>query len=158
LAAASSVAEILTMIKDEGVRREIDGLVSQFSAAMDDDFNTPRALAALFDLGAVVNRQRDTADQASTEGSQASGTAAVEDLVRAGNVLWLLAGVLGLSGRGTEPNRQIKAVQDLVAEREAARRRRDWQLADQLRTRLLHEYNVIIEDTAAGPRLTVRDQ
>ena len=112
--------------------------VSQFTAAMDDDFNTPRALAALFDLGAVANRQRDTADQASTEGSQASGTAAVEDLVRAGNVLWLLAGVLGLSGRGTEPNRQIKAVQDLVAAREAARRRRDWQLADQLRTRLLH--------------------
>jgi cysteinyl-tRNA synthetase len=157
-AAASSVAEILAMIKDEGVRREIDGLVSQFTAAMDDDFNTPRALAALFDLGAVANRQRDTADQASTEGSQASGTAAVEDLVRAGNVLWLLAGVLGLSGRRTEPNRQIKAVQDLVAEREAARRRRDWQLADQLRTRLLHEYNVIIEDTAAGPRVTPRDQ
>jgi cysteinyl-tRNA synthetase len=153
---ASGIGEILGTVKDEALRSEIDGFVSQFTAAMDDDFNTPRALAALFDLAGVANRQRDAVDQRPGEGAPGSASAAVEDAVRAGAVLGLLLGVLGLSARGTEAMPQSGAVLDLVTEREAARKRRDWRRADELRERLLHEHNVVVEDTAAGPRVIPR--
>jgi cysteinyl-tRNA synthetase len=155
-AAPAGIAELLGLIKNDRVREEIENPVSQFAAAMDDDFNTPRALAALFDLGGVANRLRDAADRRVTTSPPASDSPAV-DAVRAGNILWLLAGVLGFSGRGTEPDLHPEAVHELLAAREAARKRRDWQLADQLRNRLLHDYNLVIEDTAAGPRVTPRE-
>ena len=61
------------------------GAEEQFRAAMDDDFNTPNALAALFDLARAINRGRD-------EGAAAQDVAAAQAKLRA------LMLVLGLQG------------------------------------------------------------
>ena len=74
------------------VAQAADTARGSFEAAMDDDFNTPRALAAVFELATGLNR---AADAAGRSGSPAS-PAELADLRRGLDVLRTLAGVLGL--------------------------------------------------------------
>ncbi len=60
---------------------------------MDDDFNTPRALAAVFELATVVNRTADAVAKADPRQS----TGRIEELERGAGTLHTLAGVLGLT-------------------------------------------------------------
>ncbi|HVL56472.1 MAG TPA: cysteine--tRNA ligase [Burkholderiaceae bacterium] len=115
---------------------------ARFRAALDDDFNTPEALAALFDLAAEVNRSRD---------------AAAERELRA------LAQILGLLGRdpaqarrsglrGTDASSGAideARIEALIAERLQARRERRYADADRIRDELAGR-GVVLEDTAAG--------
>ncbi|MBL8468819.1 cysteine--tRNA ligase [Methyloversatilis discipulorum] len=110
---------------------------SRFRAAMDDDFNTPEAMAALFDLSAEANR---------------TGDAAVAGELRA------LAGVLGLLERSPEDFLKGRAqagglddtqIEALIAQRVAAKKARDFATADRVRDELKQQ-GVILEDSAAG--------
>jgi cysteinyl-tRNA synthetase len=69
-----------------------DGARDAFEAAMDDDFNTPRALAALFELATSLNRAADAIGRSGNSASPAE----LADLRRGLDVLRTLAGVLGL--------------------------------------------------------------
>jgi cysteinyl-tRNA synthetase len=64
-----------------------------FEAAMDDDFNTPRALAAVFELATAVNRAADAVVR--PDAQAAAGQ--VEELERSASMLQTLTGVLGLT-------------------------------------------------------------
>ena len=109
----------------------------RFKAAMDDDFNTPEAVAVLFDLANELNRTRDlqTAAQLKT-----------------------LAGVLGLLQRAPEEFLQgetsadglsVEAIEKLIAERSAAKKERNFAEADRLRKALL-DNSIMLEDTPQG--------
>jgi cysteinyl-tRNA synthetase len=110
----------------------------RFAAAMNDDFNTPEACAVLFDLAAEVNR---------------SQSAALASQLRA------LAGLLGLLGREPQDFLQaspargaettVEAIEALIAERTAAKKRRDFAAADRIRSELLTA-GVLLEDGAKG--------
>jgi cysteinyl-tRNA synthetase len=71
-----------------------------------------------------------------------------EELVSLARVLGLLEGTIDAAGPPPE-------VDDLVAQRQAARTGRDWPRADQLRQEILVR-GWLVEDTPAGPRLTRR--
>jgi cysteinyl-tRNA synthetase len=109
-----------------------------FRAAMDDDFNTAGALAALFDLGRSINRARD-------EGTPAG------DIAAAQHTLATLAGVLGL----TPPTGQADAIAaapfiDLLLEtRNELRKAKQFALGDRIRDRL-KELGVEVEDSPTG--------
>jgi cysteinyl-tRNA synthetase len=109
-----------------------------FQRAMDDDFNTPVALAQLFDLAREINRE------------EATGTAP-ETVAYARAVLKELAGVLGLTLR--EPVHANEAIEPfvelLIAVRRDLRERKHWDLADQIRARLA-ELGIALEDSAQG--------
>ena len=109
-----------------------------FSEAMDDDFNTAKAIGHLFDLGREVNRALD--EGVAQEARLAAG------------VLFELGQVLGLFWKPPAGERWEAEIVALVEAREQARRSRDWQQADALRARLL-EHGVLVEDGAGGPRL-----
>jgi cysteinyl-tRNA synthetase len=119
----------------------------QFEAAMDDDFNTPQALGVLFDLARALHEERDRA------GGGAAGVAALAAGVAE---LRALGGVLGLFARRRAAVGPPPEVERLVAERRAARERRDFRRSDELRAEIA-ALGWAVEDTPAGPRLTRKD-
>jgi cysteinyl-tRNA synthetase len=132
----------------------------QFIEAMDDDFNTARALGALFDLAGAINQ---------------AGDAGV-GIGQAQKVLLELAGILGLklprvfnlkvtdgirlkaTVEATVIPDAIKArVNRLVEERLKCRKEKNWQRADEIRNKLA-ELGVVLEDTKAGTDFTCKSE
>jgi len=120
-----------------------DSFRERFDAAMDDDFNTPVALAALFDLVREINRLR-----AEDEGA----AAALAGLLRQ------LGGVLGilqsdpdayLQGEGDADGLSDAQIDDLIEQRRVARQTKQWAEADRIRDALA-EARVVLEDGAQG--------
>jgi cysteinyl-tRNA synthetase len=109
-----------------------------FHEAMQDDFNTARAMGHLFDLARAVNRLGEAGD--------APGARAGARLLRE------LGGLLGLLQQGPREQEWPAEVLQLVAEREEARKRKDWGRSDFLRAELSAR-GALVEDGPAGPRL-----
>jgi cysteinyl-tRNA synthetase len=120
------------------------GFAGRFAAAMDDDFNTPQALGALFDFARALSEYRDRG--LATPEARAGFAAGVAELVR-------LAGGIGLLQRAAAEGGPPPEVERLVAERTAARGRKDFKRSDELRAEI-QKLGWAVEDTAAGPRLT----
>jgi cysteinyl-tRNA synthetase len=112
--------------------------------AMDDDFNTPGALAALFDLSRELYRLDE-------------GGRRPPAFLRGVRTLQMLGRVLGLFERAAEPagpSSELETrIEALVRERDQARKARDWKRSDALRTELT-ALGVTVEDTPSGPRWT----
>jgi cysteinyl-tRNA synthetase len=110
----------------------------RFAEAMDDDFNTPVALAVLFDLVSELNKSKSPAVARQLKG---------------------LANVIGLLGRTAQEFRQAAvgdadtsgdgAIVDAIAQRAAAKKARDFATSDQIRADLLAA-GVILEDKPDG--------
>jgi cysteinyl-tRNA synthetase len=112
----------------------------KFQAAMDDDFNTPGALAVLFELARDINKLR--------EDSGAAAAPLGAALRRMGGILGLLQNdpqaFLRGGADGGLTDAQIEA---LIARRTEARKNRNWAESDRLRDELKAQ-GVILEDTA----------
>ncbi|MFM2449394.1 MAG: hypothetical protein RIS44_1844 [Pseudomonadota bacterium] len=115
---------------------------AKFRDAMNEDFNTPAALAVLFDLAGEVNRSRS---------------------IQAGLLLKQLGGTLGLLQQAPRDYLQdggrdadidlAHIVQDAITRRAAAKAARDFALADQIRKELLSQ-GVVLQDSPQGTTWT----
>jgi cysteinyl-tRNA synthetase len=121
------------------------GTLKVFEAAMDDDFNTPEAIAALQGLA----RELNTARAAGVDSHQAK--------LLAGE-LRVLGGVLGILK--VPPEQWFRAgvtsgglsdaeIDKLIADRHAARREKNWPESDRIR-KVLADGGVILEDKPGG--------
>ena len=114
----------------------------RFAAAMNDDFNTPQAIAVLFDASRDINAKLGRADAAYT----AAAKAFFDDL--AGAVL----GILGVQENAQDDTALLDGLVKLVSEqRQEARTRRDFATSDAIRDRLA-ELGLVLEDTPDGVR------
>ena len=116
----------------------------RFIEAMDDDLNMAEAVAVLFDLVRAVNTRVADARKAE-QGDVASIPPA--ELREALDVLMELSGVLGLLGR--ERDAIAIEVESLIAQRQAARKDKDWAESDRIRDRL-REMGIELQDTPQG--------
>ena len=117
---------------------ESDPAVEKFKQAMDDDFNTPEALAVLFDLASQVNRLKDE------DMSAAAKKAAV--LKKLANVLGLLeADPVQYLQTGAGDDSDAEKIEALIAARKQARENKDWAEADRIRDEL-DALGIVLED------------
>ncbi len=117
----------------------IEGMFREFEAGMDDDLNTPQAIAAVFDMTRPINRAID-------EGK--IGTLGRENLLKAIEKVNTVFAFL----EGSETTIP-EEVTELMKQREQARKEKNWAMSDQLRDKIL-ELGFIVKDTPQGQRVT----
>ena len=152
-AADNSLSRIETTIRNLGHRKAtsadfgtketewlttIQTYITQFETAMDDDFNTANAISILFDLAKEANtylQEKQTSVQVITSFEETLST---------------ILDVLGIDIQ-TETELLDEDIQQMIEERDEARKNRDFARADEIRDKLT-DMNIILEDTAQGVR------
>lgn len=132
--ADNAKTDTLTNNEEDALTKTQD-YVAAFEKAMDDDFNTADAIAAIFDLVKYANTT------ANGDSSKAYVTALYELIVK-------LADVLGIVVEKKEELLDAD-IEALIQERQAARKERNFARADEIRDELLAK-GIILEDTREG--------
>ena len=122
-----------------------DELMNSFRREMDDDFNTPRALALIFDEARALNRAFDSKKYKGLEKRVAAFRS--------------MCDILGLSQTGyfeRKKERWLKRgvvaaseIEALISQRDVARQQKNWTEADRIRDELQSK-GIVIEDTPTG--------
>ncbi|ENM5732069.1 cysteine--tRNA ligase [Vibrio mimicus] len=115
--------------------------LSRFTAAMNDDFNTPEAYSVLFDMAREINRLKS------------------EDLTNAsalGSLMRELADVIGILYQepetffqGSAEDEEVEQIEALIKLRNDSRAAKDWANADMARDKL-NEMGIVLEDGPSG--------
>ncbi|QUO33205.1 cysteine--tRNA ligase [Coprococcus sp. AF21-14LB] len=121
--------------KEQEKFAKTEAFVKEFEGAMEDDFNTADAVSAIFNLVKYANTNTDE-------------TSSKEFLEQLKGLIVKLADVLGLIVEKKEEMLD-EEVESLIAERQAARKAKNFQRADEIRNELL-EKGIILEDTREG--------
>ena len=127
-------AEVLTD-EEKALLKEAEGFIAKFDEAMDDDFNTADAISAIFELVKFVNTN------AKAESSKAFLQALKDEIVALSDICGLIV----------EKKAEIldEEIENLIAERQAARKEKNFARADEIRAELL-EKGIVLEDTREG--------
>jgi len=134
----------LAVSQEPGGPDRVSPWQERFETAMDDDFNTPEALAVLFEMAREINRLRDRKP---------------DEAAALGGCMHRLAGTLGLLGgdpdtflRGTLSDSDASRIEQKIEQRRLARLARDFAEADRIRDEL-EQQGVVIEDGPEGRTL-----
>jgi cysteinyl-tRNA synthetase len=121
----------------------VNDFEARFNEAMDDDFNTPKAMAVLFELVSEMNR-------AVREGSEEAGKLAAQ-LKRLGGIIGLLQQSPDAFLKGEDRAGELGAdeIEALIVQRKDARANRDFALSDKIRDDLAAQ-GVILKDDRSG--------
>jgi cysteinyl-tRNA synthetase len=142
--ARSSLERIYTALRDIEIPEDFvldkeSAYVKQFSLAMDDDFNTPQAIAVLFEIAKELNVVKDSN---------------VEQAITLAATLKALGGVIGLLQlepssflQGQNDDDEVVVIEALIVQRNQARVDKNWALADDARDKL-NAMNIVLEDSA----------
>lgn len=123
---------------DEEVLKTLSELETQFREALEDDFNTPKALTVFKELSRTANKylesekNRQVLDKLYSLYRQFSDT----------------LGLFSESGKKKIPTEVMR----LVEEREAARKKKDWAVSDAIREKI-KSLGYIVQDTKEGPNV-----
>ena len=121
--------------EEEKALEELDALVKKYEDAMDDDFNTADAISAVFEIVKLAN---STVNEQSAKQFAAKMNETLEKLLY----------VLGILTERKQESLDAK-VEALIAERQAARKAKDFARADEIRNQLT-EMGIILKDTREG--------
>ena len=133
LLGAATVEEM--SVEEKEAFAKTDAYVEEFEKAMDDDFNTADAIAAIFDLVKYANTT------ATAESSKEYLRGLLDRIVKLGDVLGLIL---------DKKEELLDAdIEKLIEERQAARKAKDFARADAIRDELL-EKGIILKDTREG--------
>lgn len=165
----AAMAALRTLMEAEGtsdqVPDELVGIKDRFMSAMDDDFNTPRALAVLFEAARAINRiSSATGTRRATIPSRARLSNVDQEISEvAGNVLGLLTeDPVGFmdemrTARVAELGITREEIEAMIAERAQARQEKDYKRADEIRSQL-DARGVLLEDSPQGTTWKVKNE
>lgn len=118
-----------------------DQYVADFKTAMDDDFNTPGALAVLFELAREINKLKAE--------DQGKANLLASRLKQLASVLGLLEQDPETFLQGNAADDEVSKIETFIKQRNDARAAKDWAAADAARD-ALKEMGVVLEDSANG--------
>ena len=143
--ARASLERIYTALRGVEISKDFvldksSAYFQQFCQAMDDDFNTPQAIAVLFEIAKELNVVKD--QQADEQAKLLAST------------LKTLGGVIGLLQlepesflQGQNDDDEVAVIEALIVQRNQARVDKNWALADEARDKL-NALNIVLEDSA----------
>ena len=135
---------------------DVTGLVldadykARFNQAMDDDFNTPVALAVLFDLARELNKSKEQPEKSVVLAATLKHLASLLGLLQDDSISFLKSSVVEVD---VDADAEIDR---LVQDRLAAKQAKNWGLADLIRNNL-KDQGVIVEDAPNGTSTWRRD-
>ncbi|MCT4508913.1 MAG: cysteine--tRNA ligase [Tepidibacter sp.] len=115
--------------------KELDTFRNRFIESMDDDINTADAISVIFELARFINTNVD--DKASLEFAN-----------ECYNLFKELTDVLNIANKSTDDSID-EEIENLIAQRTQAKKNKEYQLADDIRQKLL-DMGILIEDTRQG--------
>lgn len=119
--------------------QKLGEIQAMFHAKMQDDFNTPDAITAMFEWVSEVN------------GLLAQAEVKTADLAAAADLFAEMNSVLRVVAGEAEPELLDEEIEALIAERVEARKQKNWARADEIRDQL-QEQGILLEDTPQGMR------
>lgn len=132
-----------------GANAEADALRTRFETSMDDDFNTPRALAVLFDVVGLIHEARNTLAQSSNE-ARIRQTCRLIALVELGSELQHFFGLdPDQEGASADDSTVDDLMAILIETRRMARAHKLFEAADMIRDRLM-ALGIVLEDHPQG--------
>ena len=125
-------------LEDNGLRDDLTQAKAEFIEAMDDDFNVQNALSIMYDLATTLNNhlQKDQVDKPA--------------LKRDKKLLIAWLEIFGVSFKEEQAENDDE-IEKLIAQRDEARKNKDWAESDRLRDELQAK-GIVIEDTPQGTR------
>jgi len=123
--------------EESKVIKEADGFVQKFMDAMDDDFNTADAIAAIFELVKLAN-------------ISCSADSSLELVDTISDKICSLCDILGIIVK-KEKELLDEEIESLIQERQEARKSKNFARADEIRE-LLRQKGIVLEDTREGVR------
>ena len=135
--------------EDEELLKKIEEGKKEFERSMDDDFNTPRAIAALFEMAKEMNKFASEHDSISKE--------VKEKVVGIYRELGSILGILEEDRlkKGAEADIIDKLIQIIVDVREELRKRKIYEISDRIREEL-RRAGIELQDTPEGPKWKFR--
>ena len=120
---------------EQKFKEEVQGFVKKYEEAMEDDFNTADAIAAIFELVKFANTKADG------ESTEAFVTYLLDTIVHLSDVMGLLV--------NKEAEVLDEDIERLIAERQVARKEKNFKRADEIRDELA-AMGIILKDTREG--------
>jgi cysteinyl-tRNA synthetase len=124
--------------QDEDILKGLPEMETQFREALEDDFNTPKAINVLQDLSRTANKYLESGKNKQVLNKLYSLFRRFSDIL----------GIFSDTGKEEIPEEIVK----LVEEREAARKKKEWAVSDSLREKI-KSLGYIIQDTKEGPNV-----
>lgn len=129
---------------DNNLKHEIEKTKQEFEAAMDDDFNVQNALTAIYNVLPIIN------SNSNSELADKETLREFKDLLSS----WLeIFGIDTKKLTAKVENSDDAKIDELVKQRDEARKNKDWATSDKLRDQL-KDMGVTIQDTPQGTRWT----
>ncbi|MCK3654329.1 cysteine--tRNA ligase [Pasteurellaceae bacterium Macca] len=142
--ARSALERLYTALRGCDLSGEANGgeqYVTAFETAMNDDFNTPAALAVLFELAREINKLK------AENAPEANGLAV--RLKQLASILGLLEQEAETFLKGNADSDEVAEIEALIKQRNEARANKDWAAADDARNKLT-AMGIVLEDGANG--------
>ena len=137
-AAKATTLELLPA-EQEVLKQDMEALVKKYEAAMEDDFNTADAVSAIFELVKLMNTA------VTDETSKAFDEALLQETEKLCDILGIIT---------TKKEELLDAeIEAMIEKRQAARKAKDFALADQIRDELAQK-GILLKDTREGVKWT----
>jgi cysteinyl-tRNA synthetase len=125
---------------NEVFMREISESAKSFFAAVEEDLNLPEALSAMYSIISKTNQRHESGKLSKKEADHI-----IEIMLDIDSILGLRLSIQ------KEESALSDSAKNLIEEREAARKAKDFEKADSIRDKLLNEYGIVLEDAEEGP-------